>query len=177
MGYGFAAQIKSTSGDSLMEMNESSKPIPQDKNNPELPDKRVIEFIEEHHLVTLTAGDGTDMWSWHAFYHFSPKEMLFVITSEDKTRHIQIFRRGASNIVSGAIGLETETIGLIRGVQFRATMEQCEGPFLNNYRLSYLKRFPYAILKGGDLWLIKICELKFTDNRLGFGKKIIWKRH
>ena len=139
-------------------------------------DSRIIEFIKEHHLAALAATDGTEIWSWHAFYVLLEEEMSFVITSEEKTRHIGIFRQGQSDIVTGAIGLETEQIGLIRGVQFNARMELCAESYVNRYRLSYLRRFPYAILKGGDLWILRITEIKFTDNRLGFGKKIIWKR-
>jgi hypothetical protein len=139
-------------------------------------DNRIVEFIKEHHLAALAATDGTEIWSWHAFYVFLEEESAFVITSEEKTRHIGIFRQGKSDIITGAIGLETEQIGLIRGVQFNARMELCTESYVNRYRLSYLRRFPYAILKGGDLWILRITELKFTDNRLGFGKKIIWKR-
>ncbi|MFA5714103.1 MAG: hypothetical protein WC960_08040 [Bacteroidales bacterium] len=139
-------------------------------------DKRVSEFIKEHHVVALSVTDGLDLWSWHAFYSFIEEEMLLVITSEEKTRHIQLFEKSKSPCVSGAIALETEIIGILRGVQFKAEMERVRDSYINRYRLSYLKRFPYAVLKGGDLWILKIIQLKFTDNRLGFGKKIIWER-
>lgn len=99
-----------------------------------------------------------------------------VITSESKTRHIQMLVSAGTGLVSGGVSLETESVGLIRGVQFNGFMKQVQERFLNNYRLSYLKRFPYAILKGGDLWTIRITEIKFTDNRLGFGKKLHWSR-
>ncbi len=137
-------------------------------------DSRITEFIKEHHLTTLTVAAGGDIWSWHAFYVFIEEENVFVITSEQKTRHISLFLTDPQKRVAGAIGLETEQIGLIRGVQFKAEMELCSQPFLNRYRLRYLRRFPYAVLKGGDLWVVRITELKFTDNRLGFGKKLLW---
>ncbi len=139
------------------------------------PDKRITDFIEEHHVAALTVSDGCDLWGWSAFYIYISEERLFVITSEEKTRHIQILRNAKEPLVAGVISLETETVGLIRGVQFCATMEIPEGGFLNRYRLRYLKRFPYALLKPADLWLLKVKEFKFTDNRLGFGKKLLWK--
>ena len=82
----------------------------------------------------------------------------------------------SNNIVSGTVALETETIGMIRGLQFKANIIKCSDSLLDKNRLLYLKRFPYAILKGGDLWELEIIELKFTDNRLGFGKKLHWNR-
>ena len=39
----------------------------------------------------------------------------------------------------------------------------------------YFKAFPYAIAMNPALWQIKIDYFKMTDNKLGFGKKIIWQ--
>ena len=41
-------------------------------------------------------------------------------------------------------------------------------------RRAYLKRFPYAVLAELTLWAIAPDFMKFTDNTLGFGKKLIW---
>jgi hypothetical protein len=140
-----------------------------------LPDSRIAGFLKEHHVVTLSVFDGSDIWSWHAFYVYLKEENLMVVTSEEKTRHVQMLHSGGTGWVAGGVALETETIGLIRGVQLKGVMEHIDGSLINKYRLSYLRRFPYAILKGGDLWVIRLTELKFTDNRLGFGKKLLWK--
>ncbi len=51
-----------------------------------------------------------------------------------------------------------------------------------NYQLSieqarraYLKRFPYAVAAPDlQLWILWPSRMKFTDNTLGFGKKLIW---
>jgi len=138
-------------------------------------DQRITEFINDHHVAAFTVYDGKDIWSWHAFYVYLEEENLFVITSETKTRHMKMVLNGGNSLVAGAIALETETIGLIRGVQFSAVMEICNDTYINKYRLRYLKRFPYAVLVGGHLWTLKVTEFKFTDNRLGFGKKLLWK--
>ena len=138
-------------------------------NTGKLPD-RLIKFIGEHHLLTMAVCDESDIWCSHAFYVFLEDENAFLIISEEKTRHIKIARKNP--VVSGGVALETKKIGEIRGLQFKAIMEQCDDSIFGKYKLSYLKRFPYAILKGGDLWLLRITEAKFTDNRLGFGKKL-----
>jgi len=142
--------------------------------------KQIVDFIKEHHVLTLAVANDSDIWCSHAFYEFMEEELLFIITSEEKTRHIQLVTGSDADLgeglktVAGAIALETETIGLIRGLQFKAHISKCEESYLNRYRIKYLKRFPYAILKGGDMWLLKLTEVKFTDNRLGFGKKLCW---
>lgn len=142
-------------------------------NTGKLPD-RLIKFIEEHHLLTLAVSDESDIWCSHAFYVFIEEEAAFLITSEDHTRHILLAQR--RDVIAGGIALETDKIGDIRGLQFKAVIDKCDDSFLGPYRMKYLKRFPYAILKGGDLWRLTITEAKFTDNRLGFGKKIKWSR-
>ena len=131
---------------------------------------RMAEFLREHHLLTLAVSVEDDIWCSHAFYVFLEEENAFLIISEEKTRHVKIARKNP--VVSGGIALETKRVGEIRGIQFKAIMEQCDDSIFGKYKLTYLKSFPYAIFKGGDLWLLRITEAKFTDNRLGFGKKL-----
>lgn len=137
------------------------------------------------------------MWCASAFYVFDPDIPAFVITSEERTRHMQLALNGVAGqtestgeqpdsaggnpvqaipfLVAGTVALETEQVGMIRGIQFRAEVKKAGASLLDKHRLMYLKRFPYAVLKGGDLWILELTELKFTDNRLGFGKKLHWK--
>lgn len=146
-------------------------------------EERIIEFIKEHHLLTLAVTDGKDVWCASAFYAFAPSLPGFVIASEEKTRHVRMALgnvppegiAGSYAMVAGTVALETEKIGMIRGLQFRAVMKKAGDSAFDEYRLLYLKRFPYALLKKGDLWLLELTEVKFTDNRLGFGKKLHWE--
>ncbi|MGD0342664.1 MAG: hypothetical protein ABSA76_13260 [Bacteroidales bacterium] len=39
---------------------------------------------------------------------------------------------------------------------------------------AYLKKFPVAALMDTRLWIVELTYIKMTDNRLGFGKKLIW---
>lgn len=138
-------------------------------------DQRILDFIEGHHVLTVAcaACDG-EPWCANAFYVFDPQEEGFIITSEEKTRHAQLFLENPK--VAGTIVLETEEVGKIRGLQFSGTVRRCDGGLFDRCRLRYLKRFPYAVFKGGEVWLIRPDQLKYTDNRLGFGKKLFWQR-
>lgn len=136
-------------------------------------DKRIIDFIKEHHVLTIAVSDGDDLWCANAFYALHEEDHSLIITSEESTRHIKIALRDGR--ATGSIVLETETIGLIRGLQWKGTISKGDNKLTSPHRQTYLKRFPYAILSGADLWVIKFEELKYTDNRLGFGKKLIVK--
>ena len=140
-------------------------------------EERIEEFIGEHHLLTFAAAGGADIWCASAFYAWCPKEQAFIITSDGSTRHIRLALESGNGEIAGNIALETESVGLIRGLQFKARLIQAgDGGFFGKYRTLYLKRFPYAVLKGGEVWILKVMEAKFTDNRLCFGKKLYWRR-
>lgn len=138
-------------------------------------DPRILDFIGQHHVLTVAcATDIAELWCANAFYVFDLQEEAFIITSEAKTRHAQMFLKNP--LVTGSVVLETEEVGKIRGLQFTGTVRCCDGGLFDRCRLRYLKRFPYAVFKGGEVWLITPDRIKYTDNRLGFGKKLHWQR-
>ncbi len=111
-------------------------------------------------------------WCASCFYARDEENNTLVITTDPATRHGAEFR--ANPQVAGTIALETKRIGRIRGAQFTGTISEPTGDDLSRARTVYLKRFPYAALTEIHLWVIKLNQIKLTDNRLGFGKKIIW---
>lgn len=140
-------------------------------NNPE---KRIVEFINEHHVLTLATSVGNNPWCANCFYIYLEEENCFVFTSDDKTKHVQDVI--ANENVAGSVVLETKTIGKIQGIQFSGIMEKPKKDLATIAKKTYLKRFPYALLMKTSLWIVKPSHIKMTDNRLGFGKKLIWKK-
>ncbi len=136
-------------------------------------DRRIIEFINEHHVLTLATSLENEPWCANCFYVYLEKENAFVFTSDMNTKHIQDSLQQA--LVAGSVVLETNSIGKIRGLQFQGEMVKLENGYLNAAKKAYLKRFPVAMLMKTTLWAVKPALLKFTDNRLGFGKKLLWK--
>jgi len=134
-------------------------------------DKRIIDFIHEHHVLTLATCTNNEPYCSNMFYTYLDDENVFVFTSEEKTRHINDALQNAT--VAGSVVLETETVGLIRGLQLQGTLCKPDVELKKKARRTYLRRFPYAILKNTPLWIIRPTFFKFTDNRLGFGKKIV----
>ena len=138
-------------------------------------DRRILDFLGEHHVLTVAcASREGELWCANAFYVFDGQEEGFIITSEAKTRHAQLFLENPR--VTGSVVLETEEIGKIQGLQFAGEVRRCDGGLFDRCRLKYLRRFPYAVFKGGEVWLIVPDQMKYTDNRLGLGKKLLWER-
>lgn len=139
-----------------------------------LPDKRIAEFINEHHVLTLATSFDEEPYCANCFYVYIEEENSLIFTSDYDTKHI---KQASHNIyVAGSIVLETNIIGKIQGVQFQGIISEPQGDSNEKARRAYLKRFPIAMLMKTTLWIVDLTYLKFTDNRLGFGKKIIWEK-
>ena len=135
-------------------------------------DQRIIEFIKKHHVLTLATSRNNIPYSANCFYVYDDKKNMLVFTTDHETKHAQDALN--QNIVAGSIVLETNVIGKIQGVQFQGKMYEPKGDLLKQVKNRYLKRFPVAMLMKTHLWVIELSFLKFTDNRLGFGKKLFW---
>lgn len=139
-----------------------------------LPEKRIVDFIHEHHVLTLATVVDNMPWCANCFYIYLEEENCFVYTSDDKTKHVNDVL--ANKNVAGSVVLETKTVGKIQGIQFAGTMERPTESIEGKAKKVYLKKFPYAVLMKTSLWVLKPSYIKMTDNRLGFGKKLIWEK-
>lgn len=150
-------------------------------------DPIIVKFIKKHHVLTLATARDNIPWTAHCFYAFLEEENALVFTTDDNTRHGEEMLENQK--VSGGIVLETKVVGMIQGVQLTGKVQKLppspgnevsagEGPGVRRIaQKAYLKRFPYAALMKTTLWVLEIETIKFTDNRLGFGKKLLWERN
>lgn len=130
----------------------------------------IVSFLAEHHVLTL-ATIGNRLWCCSLFYALDAENSRFIVASNPETEHMQNIQSNEN--VAGTVVLETEEIGRIQGLQWSGKMQ-----LLNDKagKTIYFGRFPYARAMLPNLWEIQLNEAKLTDNRLGFGKKFIWKR-
>ena len=135
-------------------------------------DKKVIRFFRKHHVLTVATTVNNEPWCANCFYVYLEEENALVFTTDMDTRHGKEFVMNP--LIAGSVVLETMVIGKIRGIQFQGQVSEPEGEMLSKARKAYLKRFPPAILMDTHLWIVRLTHIKMTDNRLGFGKKLIW---
>jgi len=138
-------------------------------------DPRILTFIRQHHVLTLAISHRNIPWCASCFYTYLPDLNLLVFTSDPGTRHVEEFLVCGHQEVAGTIALETKITGKIRGIQFSGVMRILEGEELKAGRKAYLETFPVARLYPLHLWGVFPTLIKFTDNRLGFGKKLYWR--
>ncbi len=135
-------------------------------------DKRIIEFLKKHHVLTLATSNQNFPYCANCFYVYSEENNMLIFTSDYETKHVNDLQQ--QSIVAGSIVLETTVIGKIQGVQFQGKIFEPKNELLSQVKKKYLGRFPIAMLMKTTLWVVDLTFLKFTDNRLGFGKKLIW---
>ncbi len=132
--------------------------------------EKIALFLAKHHLLSLATCAENRPHSASLFYAYDEKNIAFVVASDFKTEHIKNVILNTN--VSGTVALETDEVGKIQGLQFRAKMSEAG----EDAEKIYYKAFPYAKVMQPKLWSIRLEQLKFTDNRLGFGKKLYWNR-
>ena len=137
-------------------------------------DDRIIKFFNKHHVLTIATTVDNEPWCANCFYVYLEKENALVFTTDLSTRHGQEFLKNP--LVAGSVVLETFITGRIRGIQFQGMISEPEGEMLSKARNVYLKRFPPAALMDTHLWIVTLTHIKMTDNRLGFGRKIVWTK-
>jgi uncharacterized protein YhbP (UPF0306 family) len=137
-------------------------------------DKKIIRFFRKHHVLTIATAVNNEPWCANCFYVYIEEENTLVFTTGTDTRHGKEFAKNP--LVAGSVVLETMVIGKIRGIQFQGIVSEPEGEMISKAKWAYLKRFPPAALMDTHLWVVKLIHIKMTDNRLGFGKKLIWKQ-
>jgi uncharacterized protein YhbP (UPF0306 family) len=135
-------------------------------------DNRIIRFFKKHHVLTIATTVEDEPWCANCFYAYIENENTLVFTTDLTTRHGKDFLK--NSLVAGSVVLETMVLGKIRGIQFQGIVSEPDGEMSVKAGNAYLKRFPPAILMDTHLWIVKLTHIKMTDNRLGFGKKLIW---
>jgi uncharacterized protein YhbP (UPF0306 family) len=135
---------------------------------------QIIEFLKREHVLTLaTIGHGMPQCA-NAFYAFMHERQCIVFASSADTQHIKNIEQNQNAAV--CIYYAGKTIAKIQGIQMQGIVYAPNGMLLFAARTAYLKRFPFAALSVADTWIFEPLHAKFTDNKLGIGRKIKWDK-
>ncbi len=135
-------------------------------------DPRIVDFITKHHVMTLCTSFRDEPWCAQCFYVYLPDRNSFIFSSDTSTRHITDVSHNC--YVAGSIVLESKVVGKLQGLQLQGMVTGVRAEDTDSARRAYLRQFPYAVVKDLLLWQLDVALFKYTDNMLGFGKKIHW---
>ena len=137
-------------------------------------DQQIIDFINEHHLLTLGTSQNNLPYCCNVFYVYDSLNNQLIFSSDPKTKHANDFI--ANSNVAGTIALETKEITKIQGVQLLGIIQELKTEELEIAKEQYIKAFAYAANMGLHLWAMPLSFIKMTHNKLGFGKKLVWEK-
>lgn len=137
-----------------------------------LPD-RILKFVELQVLLTLTTCLENRPHCAILYYAYSSTLNMLIFKSKGDSRHVMEGK--INNQIAASISFTGSDIMQIKGAQIEGKFIE-DNEVLNEAKKSYYKKFPFALVIPGDIWLIELTKIKFTDNSLGFSKKINWEK-
>lgn len=133
-------------------------------------DAKITKFLSSQHLCAIAVKNGDSLHSFSAFYAFDEKCVSLIFASKDESLHTKLFK--LSSLASAIVALNTMVVAKVEGVQILGEIEVAS----ESLKELYFKKFAYAKAVKSEVYSLKILELKYTNNTLGFGKKITWSR-
>lgn len=130
-------------------------------------DHRIFKFISKMDFFTICVLHEGLPYSANCFYKFDNDRSLIFASSQNSI-HI----KSAQNSQKVAINIAkfSKKIANLQGLQAQGILSNAS----ENEKNEYQKSYPMASLMDTQFYKITLTNAKFTDNTLGFGKKILW---
>jgi uncharacterized protein YhbP (UPF0306 family) len=143
-------------------------------DTPEMPSE-IVAFLQDSSVVTIATSIDDHPYCAACYFAYVPDEHLLAFKSDSDTKHIEDALH--NNYVAGSILPDKIVRAKPKGIQFTGEFFKAENDDLGEKaKRSYLRKYPVSGIFRGDIWVIALSKLKFTDNTLVFGKKVQWER-
>lgn len=136
-------------------------------------DDRIIDFLSNNHLLSLATSKENIPHACNCYYVYDQTQQVLIFSSDSKTKHANHFLDNPN--VSAAISKDNIDYKKIQGIQLTGVVHSIQKD-LDRYTEVYSNKFPFAKNMPLSLWFLEIISVKMTDNNLGFGNKINWKK-
>ena len=136
-------------------------------------DDRIIDFLSNNHLLSLATSKENIPHACNCYYVYDQSQQFLILSSDSKTKHANHFLDNPN--VSAAISKDNIDYKKIQGIQLTGVVHSIQKD-LDRYTEVYSNNFPFAKNMPLYLWFLEIISVKMTDNNLGFGNKINWKK-
>ena len=135
--------------------------------------ERIKKFIEKQTCATICCVDGSGKpYCFNIFYAFDAGKVFLYYKSSNDTKHTPLLK--ANQNIAGTILPDKLKLLMIKGIQFEGSaFIDKDDP---NTKSIFYGKHPIARTVSGEIWTIQIDKIKYTDNSLGFGKKLLWER-
>ena len=134
------------------------------------------EYFKGQHCATICCSQPNQHpYCFSCFYVFDALHQRLIFKSSGNTYHEQLMKEFPN--VAGSVLPDTLSKLRIRGLQFEGQVhDTADKAVMKEAYSCYHTSNPAALAFPGAIWVIDLLKVKFTDNKLGFGKKISWCR-
>lgn len=139
-----------------------TKPMPEAVNR----------FLSRSRVATVCFIDHDKPHAINCFFAHDAGLNRLVMKSSEGSGHDRLTCNGGS--VAGTILPDMISVSGLRGLQFRGTTLLRELIDEKEAARLYTDKFQFARFLPGYFWLVQLQFVKFTDNRIRFGHKLVW---
>jgi uncharacterized protein YhbP (UPF0306 family) len=137
--------------------------------------KSIIQFLKDQTCASICCIDEQGKpYCFSCFYAFNEEEVLLYFKSSPNAHHSVLMK--TNHFVAGTVLPDKLSKLLVKGMQFEGFVLSARHPLMKGATGNYFTQHPLALAIPGEIWAIRIDQVKMTDNTLGFGKKISWSR-
>jgi uncharacterized protein YhbP (UPF0306 family) len=132
-------------------------------------DEHIVAFMTAQTVMSIATVKDNAPHCAMCFYVFVEGSNAIVFKSKPTTMHVA--EGLANSAVAGTILPDKLNPGKTSGIQFKGVFGAAD-PSLAKH---YYKKYPFAAVMPGELWMIELSSVVFTDATLGMGKKRKWE--
>jgi uncharacterized protein YhbP (UPF0306 family) len=137
--------------------------------------KSIIQFLKDQTCASICCTDEQGKpYCFSCFYAFHEEEGLLYFKSSPNSHHSALMKK--NQFVAGTVLPDKLNKLIVKGIQFEGIVLDSQHPLMKTAASRYFTQNPLALAIPGEIWAIRIDQIKMTDNTLGFGKKITWHR-
>ena len=137
--------------------------------------EKIKNFIQQQTCASFCCIDEEGKpYCFSCFYALNPEEVILYFKSSADSHHSGLLKK--TPIVAGTILADKFNLFQIKGIQFEGFVLPDDDLLVRQASAYYYPKHKMAIAIIGEIWTVRIDKIKFTDNSLGFGKKLIWER-
>lgn len=136
--------------------------------------EKIITFFKKNKLMLLATSVNNIPYNTPLYYCFLELENKLLFLSDAKTKHAQHCIHNKN--VSCCVVDNNQNLLKSKAIQLSGFAMVVNDADYNDYYKMYVKKYPAALaFSNTTLFEIEIVSLKYTDNTLGFAKKILWE--
>jgi len=135
----------------------------------------IIHFLERQTCATICCTDQNgNPHCFSCYYVFSKENCVLYFKSSVEAYHSVLLIKNP--VVAGTIMPDKVNRLITRGAQLQGEMLPDTHPLAQDAYQQYHKKYPMALAIKGEVFTVLLSDIKMTDSKLGFGKKVYWKR-